>query len=94
MESTSVYWHPVYKVLEDSIPNVWIVNACHIKNVPGHKTDRMDSEWTCKLLLIGLLKPSYIPPKEQRQLRDLTTLYRNKLIQQIASKKNRMMRIF
>lgn len=69
-----------------------IVNARHIKNVPGHKTDKMDSEWICKLLLAGLLKPSYIPPKEQRQLRDLTR-YRNKLIQQIASEKNRMMRI-
>ena len=92
MESTGVYWKPVYKVLEDSIPNVWIVNARHIKNVPGHKTDKMDSEWICKLLLAGLLKPSYIPPKEQRQLRDLTR-YRNKLIQQIASEKNRMMRI-
>ena len=52
----------------------------------------MDSEWICKLLLAGLLKPSYIPPKEQRQLRDLTR-YRNKLIQQIASEKNRIMRI-
>lgn len=92
MESTGVYWKPVYKVLEDGIPNVWIVNARHIKNVPGHKTDKMDSEWICKLLLAGLLKPSYIPPKEQRQLRDLTR-YRNKLIQQIASEKNRMMRI-
>lgn len=92
MESTGIYWKPVYKVLEASIPNVWIVNARHIKNVPGHKTDKMDSEWLCKLLLAGLLKPSYIPPKEQRQLRDLTR-YRNKLIQQIASEKNRMMRI-
>lgn len=92
MESTGVYWKPVYKVLEDSIPHVWIVNARHVKNVPGHKTDKMDSAWICKLLLAGLLKPSYIPPKEQRQLRDLTR-YRNKLIQQIASEKNRMMRV-
>ena len=92
MESTGVYWKPVYKVLEGFIPNVWIVNARHIKNVPGHKTDKMDSEWICKLLLAGLLKPSYIPPKEQRQLRDLTR-YRNKLIQQIASEKNRTMGI-
>ena len=92
MESTGVYWKPVHKILEESIPNVWIVNARHIKNMPGHKTDKMDSEWICKLLLAGLLKPSYIPPKEQRQLRDLTR-YRNKLIHQIASEKNRMMRI-
>ncbi len=92
MESTGVYWKPVYHVLEGAIPNVWIVNARHIKNVPGHKTDVMDSRWICKLLLAGLLKPSYIPPKEQRQLRDLTR-YRNKLVQQIASEKNRIMRI-
>ncbi len=91
MESTGVYWKPVYHVLEDAIPNVWIVNARHIKNVPGHKTDKMDSEWICKLLLAGLLKPSYIPPKEQRQLRDLTR-YRNKLIQHVSSEKNRMQR--
>ena len=44
MESTGVYWKPVHKILEGSIPNVWIVNARHIKNVPGHKTDKMDSE--------------------------------------------------
>ena len=92
MESTGVYWKPVHKVLEDAIPNVWIVNARHIKNVPGHKTDVMDSKWICKLLLAGLLKPSYIPPKEQRQLRDLTR-YRNKLIQHVSSEKNRIIRI-
>lgn len=92
MESTGVYWKPIYKILEGCISNVWIVNARHIKNVPGHKTDKMDSEWICKLLLAGLLKPSYIPPKEQRQLRDLTR-YRNKLIQHISSEKNRTMRI-
>ena len=92
MESTGVYWKPVMCVLEADIPNVWIVNARHIKNVPGHKTDKMDSEWICKLLLAGLLKPSYIPPKEQHQLRDLTR-YRNKLIQTMAAEKNRMMRV-
>lgn len=92
MVSTGVYWKTVMRVLEEDIPNVWIVNARHIKNVPGHKTDKMDSEWICKLLLAGLLKPSNIPPKEQRQLRDLTR-YRNKLIQTIAAEKNRMIRV-
>ncbi len=92
MESTGVYWKPVYTVLEDFIPQVWIVNARHIKNVPGHKTDKMDSQWICKLLLAGLLKPSFIPPMEQRQLRDLTRL-RKKFIQRISSDKNRTMRI-
>lgn len=89
MESTGVYWKPVYHVLGPSGLKVWIVNARHVKNVPGHKTDKKDSAWLCKLLLAGLLKPSYIPPKEQRGLRDLTR-YRKKLVQDIASNKNRI----
>jgi transposase len=92
MESTGVYWKPVYNILEPSGVKVWIVNARHVKNVPGHKTDKKDSAWLCKLLLAGLLKPSYIPPKEQRELRDLTR-YRKKLVQDIASNKNRVIRI-
>ena len=92
MESTGVYWKPVYKVLEPSGLRVWIVNARHIKYVPGHKTDKADSAWLCKLLLAGLLNPSYIPAREQRELRD-PTRYRTKLIQHIASEKNRTMRI-
>ena len=92
MESTGVYWKPVYKVLECPGMKVWIVNARHIKYVPGHKTDKQDSAWICKLLLAGLLKPSYIPEREQRELRDLTR-YRNKLIQPVASEKNRTIRI-
>ncbi len=71
---------------------MWIVNARHIKYVPGHKTDKKDSAWICKLLLAGLLKPSYVPPKAQRDLRDLTR-YRNKLVQHNASEKNRIIRI-
>lgn len=89
MESSGVYWKPVYKVLECTSLKVWIVNARHIKYVPGHKTDKKDSAWICKLLLAGLLKLSYIPEREQRGLRDLTR-YRNKLIQNIASEKNRI----
>jgi len=92
MESTGVYWKPVYHVLEPSGMTVWIVNARHVKYVPGHKTDKRDSKWLCKLLLAGLLKPSYIPPREQRELRDLTR-YRRKLIEQIASEKNRIIRL-
>lgn len=92
MESTGVYWKPVYHVLEPSGLTVWIVNARHVKNVPGHKTDKKDSRWLCKLLLAGLLKPSYIPAREQRELRDLTR-YRKKLIQDISSNKNRIIRI-
>ena len=92
MESTGVYWKPVYHVLEPSGMRVWIVNARHVKYVPGHKTDKRDSKWLCKLLLAGLLKPSFIPPREQRELRDLTR-YRRKMIEQIASEKNRVIRI-
>ncbi len=92
MESTGVYWKPVYNILEPTGITVWIVNARHVKNVPGHKTDKKDSRWLCKLLLAGLLKPSYIPPREQRELRDLTR-YRKKLIQEVASNKNRVTRI-
>jgi transposase len=92
MESTGVFWKPVYNVLEPAGLTVWIVNAAHVKYVPGHKTDKKDSAWLCKLLLAGLLKPSYIPAKEQRELRDLTR-YRTKLIQSNASNKNRIIRI-
>lgn len=92
MESTGVFWKPVYNVLEPAGLTVWIVNAAHVKYVPGHKTDQKDSAWLCKLLLAGLLKPSYIPAKEQRELRDLTR-YRTKLVQSNASNKNRVIRI-
>ncbi len=92
MESTGVFWKPVYNVLEPAGFIVWIVNAAHVKYVPGHKTDKKDSAWLCKLLLAGLLKPSYIPTKEQRELRDLTR-YRTTLIQSNASNKNRIIRI-
>lgn len=92
MESTGVYWKPVYNILEPTGITVWIVNARHVKNVPGHKTDKKDSRWICKLLLAGLLKPSYIPAREQRELRDLTR-YRKKLIQDVASNKNRIIRV-
>jgi transposase len=92
MESTGVYWKPIYNVLEGFIPEIWVVNARHIKNVPGHKTDRMDSEWICKLLMAGLLKNSYIPPLEQRELRDLTR-YRRKLVQSVTADKNRIIRV-
>lgn len=92
MESTGVYWKPVYNVLEPMGIVVWIVNAQHIKHVPGHKTDKLDSAWICKLLLAGLLKPSYIPAREQRELRDLTR-FRTTLIQEAASNKNRIIRI-
>ncbi|WP_297336818.1 IS110 family transposase [Algoriphagus sp.] len=91
MESTGVYWKPVYNILEEDF-EVILVNARHIKNVPGHKTDKKDSKWIAKLLLCGLLKGSFIPPKGIRELRDLTR-YKRKIINQIASEKNRIQKI-
>jgi len=86
MESTGVYWKPVYNILEPSGIIVWIVNGRHIKYVPGYKTDKKDSAWICRLLLAGLLKPSFISPKEHRELRDLTR-FRKKLIQKVTAEK-------
>jgi transposase len=91
MESTGVYWKPVYNVLEKDF-EILLVNARHIKNVPGRKTDKADSKWICKLLRSGLLKGSFIPPQDIRELRDLTR-YRRKLTEQIAAEKNRIQRI-
>ncbi|MFA5781022.1 MAG: IS110 family transposase [Bacteroidales bacterium] len=91
MESTGVYWKPVFNVLEEDF-EILLVNARHIKNVPGHKTDKKDSKWIAKLLLSGLLKGSFIPPKEIRELRDLFR-YKRKLVGQISSEKNRLQKI-
>jgi transposase len=91
MESTGVYWKPVYNVLAKDF-EILLVNARHIKNVPGRKTDKADSKWICKLLRSGLLKGSFIPPQDIRELRDLTR-YRRKLTEQIAAEKNRIQRI-
>lgn len=88
MESTGVYWKPVFNILEADF-EILLVNARHIKNVPGHKTDKRDSKWITKLLLSGLLKGSFIPPKHIRELRDLTR-YKRKVIEQISSEKNRI----
>jgi transposase len=91
MESTGVYWKPIFNILEDAF-EVMLVNARHVKNVPGRKTDVKDSEWLCKLLRSGLVRGSFIPPKEIRQLRDLTR-YRRKLIQAVGSEKQRIEKI-
>lgn len=93
MESTGVYWKPVMNILEPGGFTILVVNARHIKYVPGHKTDKKDSAWICKLLRAGLLKGSFVPGRSQRDLRDLTR-YRRKLVQQQAAEHNRMIRIF
>lgn len=91
MESTGIYWKPVFNILEDSF-EVVLVNARHIKNVPGRKTDVKDSEWLCKLLRNGLVKGSFVPPKDIRELRDLTR-YKRKLTQAISAEKNRVQKV-
>ena len=71
MEATDVYWKPVYYLLEDDF-ECWLLNARHFKNVPGRKTDVKDAEWICWLVEHGLVRPSFVPPKEIRRLRNLT----------------------
>ena len=92
MESTGVYWKPIMHILHTYPLNLIVVNARHIKNVPGRKTDKADSQWICKLLLSGLLKGSFIPPENIQELRDLHR-YKTKLIQTVASEKNRIIRV-
>jgi transposase len=91
MESTGVYWKPVFNILEDGF-EVILVNARHVKNVPGRKTDVQDSEWLCKLLRSGLVKGSFIPPRDIRELRDLTR-HKRKLIQAITAEKQRVEKV-
>ena len=88
MESTGVYWKPIFNILEDSI-EVILANARNVKNVPGKKTDVKDCEWIAQLLRHGLIEGSFIPPKPIRQLRDLTR-YRQQLIYQKSSEINRL----
>jgi transposase len=92
MESTGVYWQPVYNLLEPLGLTLLVVNAHHIKTVPGRKTDMKDAEWIAKLLQHGLLRGSFIPDRSQRELRELTRHRRN-LIQQRAQVVNRIQKV-
>jgi len=91
MESTGVYWQPVFNLLEGHL-EVWVVNAQHIKKVPGRKTDMKDAEWIAQLLQCGLLRPSFIPDRQQRELRDLTR-QQTKLVQQRSAVDNRVQKV-
>ena len=91
MESTGVYWKPVFNVLEGRLP-VILVNAQHLKKVPGRKTDVIDCQWIAQLLQCGLLKASFVPPLAIRQLRDLTRR-RTQLVRERASVVNRIQKI-
>jgi transposase len=91
VESTGVYWKPVFNILESTF-EVIVVNARHIKHVPGRKSDVKDAEWLAQLLQHGLLKASYIPEAPQRTLRDLVR-YRTKLIQERSREINRVQKV-
>jgi len=93
MESTGVYWKPVYNVLElIPLEALMVVNAQHIKKVPGRKTDASDAEWIADLLRHGLLRPSLIPTRDLRELRELVR-YRKSLVEATSSETNRIQKV-
>lgn len=92
MEATGVYWKPVHWVLESQIPEVWVINARHMRNVPGRKTDVADAVWGASLIEHGLVRPSFIPPPPFRALRDLTR-YRKSVIEERARETQRLHKV-
>jgi transposase len=91
LESTGDYWKPVYNLLEGAF-EVWLLNAQHIKAVPGRKTDVKDAQWIAELLAHGLVRPSFIPPRHQRELRDLTR-YRVSFVRERATLINQVQKL-
>ena len=91
MEATGVYWKPIYYMLEDDF-ELWLLNARHLKNVPGRKTDVKDAEWICQLVEHGLVRPSFVPPKEIRELRNLTR-YRKAQIEERTREVQRLEKV-
>jgi transposase len=92
MESTGVYWKPVFNILEGHFQQVLVVNAQHIKALPGRKKDTLDAEWIAQLLQHGLLRGSFIPPAPIRDLREATR-YRKQLIRLRADETNRIQKL-
>jgi transposase len=92
MEATGVCWKPVHWVLEASVPEVWVINARHMRNVPGRKTDVADAIWGASLLEHGLVRPSFIPPEPFRALRDLTR-YRKSVAEERARESQRLHKV-
>jgi transposase len=84
MEATGVYWKTVFYALEGRF-ECWLLNAQHLRNVPGRKTDVKDSEWICQLVQHGLVRPSFVPPPEIRRLRDLTRLRKAQVNERIRA---------
>ena len=91
MESTASYWKPVFNMLEERF-ELLLVNAQHLKAVPGRKTDVKDAEWIADLLRHGLLKPSFVPERDQRELRELVR-YRTSLVQERTAAANRLQKV-
>jgi transposase len=91
MESTGVYWRPVYAVLEGHFDLI-VGNARHIRNVPGRKTDVKDAEWIADLVRHGLIAKSFVPPRPLRELRELLR-YRRKLVESQAAERNRLLKL-
>jgi transposase len=92
MEATGVYWKPVHWVLEEAIDDVWVINARHMRNVPGRKTDVADAQWGAQLLEHGLVRPSFIPPRPTREQRDLTR-YRKSVIEERGRETQRLHKV-
>ncbi len=92
MEATGVYWKPVHWVLEDEIDQVWVINARHMRNVPGRKTDVADAQWGAQLIEHGLVRPSFIPPRPTREQRDLTR-YRKSVIEERGRETQRLHKV-
>ena len=92
MESTGIYWRPLYNIFEEYQLKAMLVNAAHMRNVPGRKSDIGDAQWIARLLKQGLLKANYIPSREQRELRDLTR-YRKSLVEEKGREVNRLQKL-
>jgi len=92
MESTGSYWRPIYNVLDDGQMEVVLANSQHVKNLRGHKTDRNDARWLAHLLRHGMIRPSFIPNRETRELRDLTRR-RKQMVGCAADERNRVQRV-
>lgn len=92
MEATGVYWKPVWYVLEEASFELLLVNARHVKNVPGRKTDASDAAWLAQLLECGMLRGSFVPPREIARLRDLTR-YRTKVVGERAREVQRLQKL-
>src|SRR4051794_201388 len=92
MESTGSYWRPIHNVLDDGGLEILLANPQHVKNLRGHKTDRNDARWLAHLLRHGMIRPSFIPNRETRQLRDLTRR-RKQMVSCAADERNRVQRV-